>query len=76
MRALAAKSTSSGLRLCSVIEIPSLFLCHDLTDQRTAFCVQEDWSLFMANKRRFTRLKMTEFDEEFSDEMAEDILVS
>ena len=30
----------------------------------------------MANKRRFIRLKMTEFDEQFSDEMAEDIQVS
>lgn len=36
--------------------------------------LEEDWSLYMANKRRFMKLKMTEFDEEFSEDMAEDIL--
>merc|ERR1719342_199400 len=35
--------------------------------------LEEDWSLFMVNKRRFIKLKMTEFDETFSDEMAQDI---
>ncbi|XP_076471591.1 dynein axonemal intermediate chain 7-like isoform X2 [Babylonia areolata] len=35
--------------------------------------LEEDWSVFQANKRRFVRLKMTEFDETFSDEMADDI---
>jgi len=35
--------------------------------------LEEDWSLFMVNKRRFIKLKMTEFDEAFSDEMAQDI---
>merc|ERR1712154_493476 len=35
--------------------------------------LEEDWSLFMATKRRFMKLKMTEFDETFSEEMAQDI---
>lgn len=36
---------------------------------------QEDWSVYMATKRRFMKLKMNEFDEEFNEEMAEDIKV-
>lgn len=35
--------------------------------------LEEDWSLFHSNKRRFGRLKMTEFDEEFSEDLADDI---
>ncbi|KAL8618991.1 hypothetical protein ACOMHN_018373 [Nucella lapillus] len=35
--------------------------------------LEEDWSLFKASKRRFVRLKMTEFDEEFNEEMADGI---
>ncbi|XP_070199022.1 dynein axonemal intermediate chain 7 homolog isoform X1 [Littorina saxatilis] len=35
--------------------------------------LEEDWGLFMVNKRRFIKLKMTEFDEEFSDELAVDV---
>lgn len=35
--------------------------------------LEEDWSLFHATKRRYARLKMTEFDEEFNDDLAEDI---
>ena len=30
----------------------------------------------MVNKRRFMKLGMTEFEDEFSDEMAEDMIVS
>ena len=30
------------------------------------FGIQEDWSVFLATKRRVMKLKMTEFDEEFN----------
>ncbi|XP_025088707.1 axonemal 84 kDa protein-like isoform X3 [Pomacea canaliculata] len=37
--------------------------------------LEEDWSVYMATKRRFMKLKMNEFDEEFNEEMAEDIKI-
>ena len=37
---------------------------------------QEEWCIFMANKHRFAKLKMTEFDEHFCDDMHEDMRVS
>lgn len=39
-------------------------------------CFQEDWSLFMVTKKRTTKLKMTEFDETFSEDHAEGTEVS
>ncbi|XP_064600678.1 dynein axonemal intermediate chain 7-like [Liolophura sinensis] len=34
--------------------------------------LEEDWSLFLITKRRAMKLKMTEYDETFSDQLAED----
>ena len=36
-----------------------------------ALSSQEDWSLFLITKKRTTKLKMTEFDETFSEDHAE-----
>jgi len=35
--------------------------------------LEEDWSVYMATKRRFVKLRMTEFEEEFSEEMVGDL---
>ncbi len=37
----------------------------------SVFVIQEDWALFLITKKRTTKLKMTEFDENFSDDYAE-----
>ena len=38
--------------------------------------IQEDWSVFLATKRRVMKLKMTEFDEEFNSASTGDNAVS
>lgn len=45
--------------------------CEALKDEPM---LEEEWQIFMFNKRRCMRLKMNEFDENFSDEMAEDMI--
>ncbi|KAK7478625.1 hypothetical protein BaRGS_00030157 [Batillaria attramentaria] len=35
--------------------------------------LEEDWGMFLVSKRRFAKLKMSEFDEEFSQEMETDV---
>ncbi|ELU16422.1 hypothetical protein CAPTEDRAFT_227810 [Capitella teleta] len=42
--------------------------CEQLQDEAL---FEEDWSLFMVNKKRTTKLKMTEFDDNFSEDHAE-----
>ena len=71
-----AKVVVCDCLLCLSAKLMGLGCFVTALNQWTVVCVQEDWSLFMANKRRFIKLKMTEFDEEFSDEMAEGIVVS
>ena len=34
-------------------------------------CVQDEWALFMVTKKRTTKLKMTEFEESFSEDHAD-----
>lgn len=40
------------------------------------FSSQEEWSVFLATKRRVTKLKMTEYEHAFEEETKEDLKVT
>lgn len=45
--------------------------CESLRDEPL---LEEAWQIFLINQRRFMRLRITEFDEKFSDEMDSDMI--